>query len=378
MSKTAGRRSLHALLLVLVSLSSSRAGAQSPPALGTTVVIKATASLKVGDTVIETGQNHRVYKLDRASGPWLWLIAGPVAGWARADDVMTLDQAVAFYTAEIQRDAHDPWTWYNRALIHQDRGKVDQAFADYSAAIRQNPDYVPALINRGKLWFARRSVDRAITDYSDAVRAEPSSIPAHLNRAIAWQAKGELDYALSDYDVAIRLGLKTPMVFSNRGQVRAAKRDFDGAIADHSMAIDVDPKYMLAWTSRASARESKGDFEEALADYAEAARLDPRSPLSFARRAWIRATCRLAKYRDGEQAVELATRACDLTEKPQASLFDIRAAAHAEAGEFADAVFWETRAVGSVRRPYSAEADTYRARLKLYQKQTPYRDQPAS
>jgi tetratricopeptide (TPR) repeat protein len=371
-------RTAQALLLVLAGLPAARGRAQAPAAIGAAVVIRATSSLRIRDAVVATGEEHRVYKVERANGPWLWLVAGPVAGWALERDVMTLDEAVQYYSNEIQRDAHDPRNWYNRGLIHQDRGKPDQAFADYSAALRQNADYVPALINRGKLWFARRSVDRAITDYSDAVKAEPRSIAAHLNRAIAWQAKGELDYALSDYDVAIRLGLRTASLFNSRGQVRALKLDHGGAIADFSAAIAIDPKLAVAWTNRGSAHEARAEFEPALADFTAAARLDPRSPLSFIRRAWIRATCREPKYRDGKAAVALAVHGCELAEKPQAAFFDTRAAAHAQAGDFAEAVFWETRAIGSVARPYSVEADTYRARLKLYQQQKPYRDRTAS
>jgi hypothetical protein len=87
------------------------------------------------------------------------------------------------------------------------------------------------------------------------------------------------------------------------------------------------------------------------------------------------ATCPVEKYRNGKEAVELATKACDLSGLKDAAIIDVRAAAHAEAGEFADAVYWETRAVGMVARATTHDAETYRARLKLYQDRKPYRDE---
>jgi tetratricopeptide (TPR) repeat protein len=329
--------------------------------------------LKLGEQVVDAGKIHRIYQIKQTNGDWLWLVSGSIAGWAKPADVLPLDRAIEIYTAEIKRDPHAAWPHFNRGLIYQDRKETNKALFDYSEAIRQEPNFVPALINRGNIWLISRSYDRAIADFTEAIKHEPKDLLAHYNRAIALQAKQDYVNALSDYDEAIQLGLKTASAYNNRGHARAMTRDYDGAIADYNEAIQLDPGYIRAWSNRGMARESKGDYENALKDFAEASRLDPESPVGYARRAWILATCPDEKLRNGKEAVELATKACDLSGLNDASIVDIRAAAHAEAGEFPNAVYWETKAVGMVARANTNEPELYRQRLALYKEQKPYR-----
>jgi tetratricopeptide (TPR) repeat protein len=363
-----------ALLVLISSLQPATLRAQTSPAIGSEVVLKAGASLRLGDQVVDAGKMHRIYQVKQTNGEWLWLVSGKVSGWARPVDVLPLDQALEVYTAEIKRNPHAAWPHFNRGLIYQDRRDTNKALNDYSEAIRQEPTFVPALINRGNIWLIKGSYDRAIVDFSDAIKIEPKDALAHYNRAVALQAKGDYAQALADYDEAIQGGVKTAAAFNNRGHARAMKKEYDGAIADYDEALRLDPGYALAWINRGSARESEGDYEGALKDYAEAIRLNPQSPLGYARRAWILATCPVERFRNGKEAIELATKACDLSGSKDASILDIRAAAHAEAGEFPNAVYWESRAAATVARATTNDVELYRRRLALYKEQKPYRE----
>jgi tetratricopeptide (TPR) repeat protein len=371
------------ILLVVVFLASwgeRRACSQSAAPAGPQVVLKVGATLKIGEKVVDTGQSHRVYTVEQAQGNWRWLVSGKIAGWARSIDIIPLDEADEFYTEEINKNAHSPWPYVKRGLIYHHQGNVDKAFSDYSDAIRQDPHYVPALINRGNIWLARKTPDRAIVDFSDAIEADPKSILAHVNRGIAYQTKEDYDNALADYDEAIKLGLKTAAGYNNRGHARYMKKDYTGAIADLDEAIKLDPGYALAWMNRGRARQSQGDYEQALADFTEATRLNPGAPEGFADRAWLLATCPDAKFRNGKEAVELATQASKLAGKSSSQLYDVSAAAHAEAGDFTTAAAHERLAIDLV--PKKADADTrltaeqYRVRLKLYEAKKPYRETP--
>ena len=91
------------------------------------------------------------------------------------------------------------------------------------------------------------------------------------------------------------------------------------------------------------------------------------------RRAWAWATCPDGHHRDGERAVESATRACELSGWKQARFIATLAAAHAEAGDFAKAVEYQRRA----NDLYAVPNDRARGeeRLALYQDGKPYRDE---
>jgi tetratricopeptide (TPR) repeat protein len=116
----------------------------------------------------------------------------------------------------------------------------------------------------------------------------------------------------------------------------------------------------------------KKDHKKAIADYNDAVRLNAASAAANSSYAYLLATCLDARYRDGRKAVELATKACELTQWKDSIYLDTLAAASAEAGDFASAVKWQSKAIDLL------EDDTtkanYRARLKLYEQKKPYRE----
>ena len=104
--------------------------------------------------------------------------------------------------------------------------------------------------------------------------------------------------------------------------------------------------------------------------------LDPSSVPAHNARAWLRATCPDPKYRDGKQAVESATRACELSTWKSPGELDTLAAAYAEAGDFDAAVKWEEEALKM--HTDEEHRSGYRARLALYRARTPYREEANS
>ncbi len=95
----------------------------------------------------------------------------------------------------------------------------------------------------------------------------------------------------------------------------------------------------------------------------------------IAQRARLLATCPEDRQRDGKKAQELAQKACELTHWQNAGFVDTLAAACAAAGQFADAVKWQKKAMAD---PVFAEreGERARARLALYEAGKPYREQP--
>ena len=61
--------------------------------------------------------------------------------------------------------------------------------------------------------------------------------------------------------------------------------------------------------------------------------------------AWFLATCPDEKYRDGKEAVKLAKKACEFSKGKDWYHLDTLAAAHAESGNFKDAVDYAQKAL---------------------------------
>jgi protein O-mannosyl-transferase len=116
----------------------------------------------------------------------------------------------------------------------------------------------------------------------------------------------------------------------------------------------------------------KGDYQAAAYHCAEAARLNPRDGNACNNHAMIMASCPVAKYRDGKKAVEIATRACELTQWKRSDFLDTLAAAYAEAGDFNAAIKWETKAIETMTDERTREPS--RSRLVLYEAGKPYHE----
>jgi tetratricopeptide (TPR) repeat protein len=77
--------------------------------------------------------------------------------------------------------------------------------------------------------------------------------------------------------------------------------------------------------------------------------------------------------RDGKKAIELATKACDLSSWKKPYTLDTLAAAYAETGDFENAVKWQRKCLDLANSNPSGVAG-FRKRLTLYLAQKPFRE----
>ena len=110
-------------------------------------------------------------------------------------------------------------------------------------------------------------------------------------------------------------------------------------------------------------------FDKAIADLTEATRLDPTWADGFAGLAWLQATCPIAEYRDGAQAVRNAIIACKLDGWKPPAAFGVLAAAYAKAGDFKAAAKWQRKEIESTD---DSDREEELERLELYEAGKPY------
>jgi Flp pilus assembly protein TadD len=151
-----------------------------------------------------------------------------------------------------------------------------------------------------------------------------------------------------------------------------AKGDLDGAEAAYREAIRLDPKYARAHYQLGMALRARRDVDGAVAAYRQAIRLEPKFALPHNDLAWVLATDPDG-VRDGKQAVEHATTACELTGWTNPYCLDTLAVAYAEVGDYDQAVEYQKKALAfpDFEKEYGARA---REQLALFEQQKPYRD----
>jgi tetratricopeptide (TPR) repeat protein len=222
-------------------------------------------------------------------------------------------------------------------------------------------------------WERKGDFNAAKIDYSEALRLDPTDVRAHCGRANALLVTGDIDEAIKEYTDAIELGANSATPFYNRGLAWAKKGQIDNAINDYTEAIKVDDKYVDAYYARGNGFMKIGQFLKAIEDYGAAIKLTPMNARAYNRIAWLRATCPELEFRDGNDAVLMATKACDLTDWKNWANLDTLAAACAEQGDFDNAVNWQNKAIDLVTD--ESDKQIGRERLKLYEARKPYRDE---
>lgn len=217
----------------------------------------------------------------------------------------------------------------------------------------------------------------AIVFYTEALQKDPTDVTALAFRGWAYRQKKSLDKALEDYGKCIELSPQQCAWRNNRALIWIEKKDYDKAIADYDESIRLLPNYGLAFRNRGNCWLKKKEYAKALQDFEKSVALSPDSPSAYNALAHLLATCPDKKFRDGDKALEAAKKANDLSGSKSGSILDTVAAAHAELGQFDDAIKYQERAFAD---PFYAKekekAEEARKRLQLYREKKPYREVP--
>jgi Zn-dependent membrane protease YugP/Flp pilus assembly protein TadD len=286
-----------------------------------------------------------------------------------------LGEAIAAFNMAIRLDPHLARAYANRAVAYARAGRLDDALVDADKAIRLTPDKAEPRACRGYVRMLRKEYDAARADYDEAARLAPENLPLYkFSQADIWMTRGEHDRAIRAYTEAANDAGYRGIALCNRGFAWMSKGDLDRALADLDEAITLGPGEAIAYNNRGVVYTKRGDYQRALADLQTAIQLNPQHPNAYKNLAWIQATCPDDSLRDGAQALANITRARQLARDTADAWLDILAAAHAETGNFAEAVRCQERWLAQASPAPQADQQ---ARLQLYRAGQPFRDQTA-
>jgi tetratricopeptide (TPR) repeat protein len=225
------------------------------------------------------------------------------------------------------------------------------------------------------VWVKKEDMVRqkdAVEHLTRMLDAEPDGDHWFAFRGWVRHRTGNTAEGLKDYAEAIRLKPRHAPWYGNRGLIHLESKNLDDAIADFTSAVDLSPTNEVAYRNRALAYSRKKEWARAAADYEQVVVLNSESPVGLNGLAWILCTAPDDKVRDGKRAVEVARKACELTDHKTGGYLDTLAAAYAEVGDFARAVEWQEMALKAGDLPVR-DLDGARQRLELYKAKKPYR-----
>jgi tetratricopeptide (TPR) repeat protein len=225
---------------------------------------------------------------------------------------------------------------------------------------------------------------QATSLYRDALRvpARPdesvgSGVTATLHRSLGQvlEMQKQLPAAAEQYEIYLNLAPDDTLIRGGLASLYGklgvqAVDDPDAAIRYYREALELRPELTAASSNLGFVLWQEKRYGEALAVWRQG---QVTYFLAFSL-----ATCPAAKYRDGAEALRLATALCDRTQYGNARFLDALAAAHAETGRYAEAAEVARRAVEIADGVGNAgQAREIGARLQLYEAGKPFRTKTA-
>ncbi len=288
----------------------------------------------------------------------------------------------------------------NLGLILFDQGKLAEAEKHFRTAIKSKPDSDSYLTNLGLCLAREDRLDDALAAYRQALALAPNAFAENaLGRALEIQGKfgeasahyaaaaaikpnfaeaynnlgaslteqGRFADAVGELTTALTIRTNFADAEYNLGNAHLGLGNLDTAAADYTAALRLQPDFTEAHFNLGIALTQQGNSSGAVEHYRAALRLNPQLPGALKELAWILATHPDPKLRDGAEALRLSTQATHLA-ATDATAWDIRAAACAEAGQFTEAISAAKKALELANATKQPElAAPIQKRLELYE-----------
>ena len=267
---------------------------------------------------------------------------------------------------------HDPDIQYDLGTYFLQHDQLDEAAHRFNIALADRPDFPEAHNALGSVLSRQGKLDEAIAQFTEALRLKPDFAVAHENLAATLIKQNKIARAIPHFAEAVRLKPDDAETHFNFGLALLDNHQPAEAASQFILELKLTPNETKAHFRLAQALSRQHKSSEAVAQYREALRLTPDFPDALNELAWILATDPNPKNRSGTEAVQLAKRACELTQNQQPVFLTTLAAAYAETGQFAEAIDTLKKSNGCAKATGQIEiADKNEDLLKLFQANHP-------
>jgi tetratricopeptide (TPR) repeat protein len=223
-------------------------------------------------------------------------------------------------------------------------------------------------------WFQVGYWQNGITLFKHTVKVTHNNSIAHCELGHALDQNGKSNEALVHYFKALKINPNYAEAHNNIGVTLACQNKDKEAFIHFYEALRIDSGYAGAYYNLGKIFANQGRIKESILNYRKALRFSPDMTEALYNLSWILACHEDEKYRNGEEAVNLAEKLCRITRYNQPLALDALAAAYAETGKFDAAVLKAKKGLKLALLSGPKELVLgLKKRLHLYSAKRPYR-----
>jgi len=249
-------------------------------------------------------------------------------------------------------------TWHNPLTV-------------WSRVLAVEPNNYLAHNNVGQLLADAGYAEQAVGHLEAAVLHRPSFLMGYRNLGMARQRLQRWSEAAEAFRAALQLQPDNLELRRLLGRALVIANRPAEAEAELRPVVDAAPQDVNARAYLGLALQRQGKTDQARSAFAEVVRQAPDWPRAMVQGAWLLAADPEPARRNGSLALFQAELA-QAAEGPSAEALGALAAAHAELGQFDDAVRLQAQALNLVPQDDS-QRPAMQERLQLYQRRQPYR-----
>ena len=281
------------------------------------------------------------------------------------------DAAKASLDKALELDDTIVTAYANRARVQSLLGDHDAAIADITRAIESAPETLGYLLLRAQLQHRAEKTDKALEDIKLVLAQDANNASAIQLRAGLLAATGKFEEALADLNWLLERAPKNPLLLIEVAYLNSAMKNHDKAMELYNKAVELDGENWAVYRGRGDVFLALNEPQKAIDDYEKALDLNADSSGVLNNLAWLLSTAPEAEFRDGPRAIELANKACELTEFKKAHIISTLAAGYAETGDFATAIDWIKKALPIAR---DENIEHLSNELESYEAEQPWRE----
>ncbi len=286
------------------------------------------------------------------------------------------DEALAAFNkaSELAPDLLTPYQY--RSELFNQQGKIEDAIAELDKSLKLQPNNLASLLIRAQLLSENEEYDKALKDVEAILQQQPALVRAHQMKAQLLDKLGRTDEAVAMLEKLIAIDPNLTELQLQLAAIYTDKQMAPEAIEVLTKILDADEGNNLARRLRGDMYLYAGEHEKAIGDFEKALEQNPNEPGVLNNYAWTLATSPYAAVRDGKRAVELATKAAEVTEYGAPHILSTLAASYAEAGDFEQAVKRSEEAIAKATEMKTLDAydGQLEAELRCYKSGEPWRE----